>query len=138
MAVATSMGQLVEMIMAQMVAAMSVVRVLSQADMDVSIGEFYAGGTPVWYGYQRTYKLKSTPRTTGLARGGKTVMFSAYLSQSGGYTTGKCPSMATILQHTNYGAVSGLRPAVGSPGYWEKAEMRIKRDLDSTFASFFG
>ena len=136
MAVATSMGQLVEMIMAQMVAAMSVVRSLSEVDMDVSIGEFYAGGTPVMYA--RTGQLKSTPRTTGLARGGKSVMFTAYLNQGGGYSTGKCPSMATILQHTNYGAVQGLRPAVGSPGYWEKAEMRIKRDLDSTFASFFG
>lgn len=129
-------GGLAEIIRPTMVAAMSVVKIKALADMRESIGEFYAGGTPVMYA--RTGQLLSTPRTTGLMGGGNTVSFDAYLNQGGGYSTGKMPSMATILQHTNYGAVAGLRPAVGSPGYWEKAETRIQADLNSVFASFFG
>lgn len=129
---------LAEIIMPTLVSAMSAVEVAAMEDMKESIGDFYAGGTPVPWGYVRTYQLKSTPRVSGLYQGGHMVSFDAYLNSAGGYSTGKRPSMATILQHTNYGAVAGLRAAKGAPGYWEKAEMRIQRDLNRILGSYFG
>ena len=135
--VATSMGQLQAMIMAKMRAAMQVSSTLAEADMHEEVGNFYGSGDPVLY--QRTGAMMNTPTITGVTGGGTTLTFKAYLNDSGGYSTGKQPSMNAVLNLANYGAYGGLRPTAGTyRGFWEKSEVKIRNDVNRIFASFFG
>lgn len=136
MAVARSMEQLQKIIMDEMEKAMHEVEKKSIKRIDDAILYFYSGGTPVKY--QRTGHLMDTRETDPVTRGGLSVNFRAYLNDGvGGYTTGKKPSMAAVLQLTNFGSAAGLRPAVGSTGWWQRAETNIGKDVDSTFARHF-
>lgn len=122
--------------MREIVSAMNEVSHLALQDMKEGTELFYGGGSPTRY--ERTGQLGTTPRITGVTSGGTTASFKAYLNQNGGYTTGKRPSMATVLQLANYGNVSGYRPTVGAKGFWEYSEHLIEDSLNSVFASRFG
>ena len=122
--------------MDEMEKAMNEVEKKSIKRIDNAILRFYSGGTPVKY--QRTGHLMDTRETDPVTRGGLSVNFRAYLDDGvGGYSTGKKPSMAEVLNLTIRGHSSGLRPAVGSLGWWWTAQKDIKNDLDSTFAKHF-
>lgn len=134
--IARSTEQLQKQIMDRMERAMHQVEQKSIKRIDSAILYFYSGGTPV--AYHRTGHLMDTRETDPVTRGGLTVQFRAYLNEGvGGYTTGKRPSMADVLALTNYGGASGLRPAVGNTGWWQRAEDYIHSDFESTFASYF-
>lgn len=133
--IATSMAQLEQQLSNQMRKAMTVANVKAEADLFEETAKFYTGGTPVMY--QRTGQLGSTPMTTPVTGGGKQYSFKAYLNESGGYSTGKKPGMLQVLILANYGGYPGLRPTVGKGGFWQSAEQKIQKDLNTTFASFF-
>lgn len=134
--IATSMAQLEQQMIREMRKAMQVVNIKAEKDLFEETAKFYTGGTPVKY--QRTGALGSTPRVSAITGSGKFLTFKTFLDTSGGYSTGKNPSMLAVLTLANYGSYPGLRPTVGKGGFWESAEQKIQRDLNSTFASFFG
>jgi len=103
----------------------------AEEDMFEEVGNFYAGGEPKKY--ERTGQMMDTPKTRKLSD----LSFEAYLDDSGGYTTGKHPSMADVLELTNEGRFPGLRPAVGSKNYWNRAERKILKHADEAFKSVF-
>lgn len=133
---AKTLAELEKAIMKEIVSAMRETEYMAMGDMNEGIDVFYGGGTPVMY--KRTGQLRSTPKTSGVEVEGKSASFKAYLDQSGGYTTGKQPSMATVLQLANYGNVSGYRPTVGAKGFWEYSEKLIEESLNKAFSSRFG
>lgn len=137
--VANNMAQLETMMLKEMQKAMTVVSAKVEADMYEEVGKFYTGKQPTTY--QRTGRLANTPRTTALTTSGQTVSFEAYLDQSGGYTTGKCPSMTDVLNLTNYGTTSSsvgvLRPAVGRSGYWDRALKKMEKTFNRTMKTYF-
>ena len=124
MPVATSLAQLNQQMMQAVRAAMMEANYMAMGDMHEGTEVFYGGGSPIRY--VRTGKLGSTPRTTGVTSSvggsGGMASFRAYLDQGGAYTTGKRPSMATVLDLANYGGVKGMRPTVGVKGFWEYSE----------------
>lgn len=107
--------------------------------LDEAVPSFYDGGFPTRY--DRTGALGETPETTNLSVSGDTVSFEAKLNNSGGYTSGKRPSMQDVLKLTNNGitnsSVGYLQPAVGRSGYWERAESHMQDDLDSAMSKHF-
>lgn len=119
--------------------------------MKEEIQTFYAGGSPAMY--VRTGKLGNTPMTTPISSSDTTVSFKAYLNKAGGYpsitytyfdgstTTSKAPSMTDVLNLTNYGTTSSsvgkLHPALGGPGYWERATGQFQEILDKNIRSSF-
>ena len=123
-------------IMKEIIAAMHEAEYMAMGDMQEGINAFYSGGQPVMY--NRTGQLGTTPRTSGVTSSGKSASFDAYLSQSGGYNTGKNPSMGTVLQLANYGGVSGYRDTVGTKGFWEYSEGLIEESFYHALASRFG
>lgn len=133
---AKTLAELEKAIMKEIVSTMRETEYMAIGDMDEGIDVFYSGGTPVMY--KRTGQLRSTPKTSGVEVEGNSASFKAYLDQSGGYTTGKQPSMATVLQLANYGNVSGYRPTVGAKGFWEYSEKLIEESLNKAFSSRFG
>ena len=133
--VVSSYEQLRSAILKEMKSAMVEASVKSKIAMEESVNEFYSGGKPVMY--VRTGALANTPSKTNPVQQGNTVSFKTYLNKSGGYSTGKNPSMHAVLILTNNGAYPGLRSAVGKPGYWEKALTGIEDALNSSMASHF-
>ena len=131
--VATNMAELKAMIMREMVAAVQLSSIEANNIMNDAISNFYSGGTPVMY--KRTGQLKSTPETTAVSTTGNAAFYDAYLNDAGGYWTGKQPSMGQVLELTNNGASSGLRPAVGSTGYWNRAEPKFQKALNKALRS---
>lgn len=123
-------------IMEEIIAAMHEAEYMAMGDMHEGIDVFYGGGQPVMY--NRTGQLKTTPKTSGVVSSGKSASFDAYLSQNGGYNTGKNPSMGTVLQLANYGGVSGYRDTVGTKGFWEYSEGLIEDSFHKALASRFG
>lgn len=132
----SNLAALTAEIMTDVVAAMNEVSYLALGDMREGTEMFYGGGTPT--SYVRTGQLGTTPKVTGVTSGGTSAYFTAYLYQGGSYTTGKRPSMATVLDLANYGNVSGYRPTVGAKGFWEYSEHLIEDSLNSVFSSYFG
>ena len=128
MPTATNMAQLEAMIRKEMVAGLQMASIEANEIMNDAIKDFYAGGEPVMY--QRTHQLDQTPETTEISQTGNSAFFDAYLNDSGGYYTGSQPSMSAVLQLTNNGSAPGLRPAVGSTGYWNRAEQKFQKALD--------
>lgn len=132
---ARNLAELNKEIMKVVSAAMKEVNYLALDSMAEGVDMFYNGGSPTKY--ERTDKLRRTPKVSGVLTGSTMASFKAYLDQSGGYTTGKRPSMATVLQLANYGGVSGYRPTVGAKGFWEYSEHLIEDSLNEVFASYF-
>jgi len=135
MATSRNIAELQRDIMKSMQKAVRVTEQKALADMYEETGGFYTGGEPVMY--ERTGALGDTPKTTSPKVNNDSVSFEAYLDQSHGYTTGKNPSMTDVLHLTNDGNYHGLRPAVGKTGFWDRAEEKIEKDLNSTMGSFF-
>lgn len=133
MLVATNMEQLEAMIRKEMVYGLQMASIEANEIMNDAIKDFYAGGEPEMY--QRTHQLDQTPETTDISQTGSSAFFDAYLRDSGGYYTGKEPSMREVLQLTNNGSAPGLRPAVGSAGYWNRAEQKFQNALDNGMRS---
>lgn len=132
----SNMAQLQQALLSKVTQALSVANQKSLNIMKEEVAGFYNGGTPVKY--KRTGQLKGTPTTTGVVTNGNSVSFEAKLDSSGGYSSGRKPSMMQVLRLTNYGDTGGiLRPAVGSPGYWEKAEVRIEQALNDALGKYF-
>lgn len=122
-------------IMEEIVAAMHEAEYMAMGDMQEGTEVFYGGGQPKVY--ERTGQLGTTPRTSGVKTSGKSVSFDAYLSQEGKYSTGKHPSMGTVLELANYGNVSGYKDTVGTKGFWEYSEGLIEESFHRALASRF-
>lgn len=112
------------------------------ADMYEETGDFYAGGEPVMY--QRTGALGDTPHTTPVTASstadGGSVSFKAYLDTSTGYTTGRNPSMKTVLDLANNGGDMTnppMRAVVGKSGFWDRAEEKMEESFKETMEQFF-
>lgn len=135
MRVVNNDSELERMMMDDIAAAMDLAEKKALATMHKAISDFYAGGYPLVY--DRTYQLARTPQITGQKRTQTKVSFTAQLNDKGGYTTGKHPSMAQVLDLTNNGSALGLRPAVGAPGYWDWAEVQIGNDFDAAMSMYF-
>lgn len=136
----SSMAELEAAIMKEMRSAMEEVHEQVPDKMKDTIKqEFYASAEPKLY--VRTEQLQNTPKTMPLSESGKTITFDAKLDNSGGYSTGKKPSMQDVLELTNDGDTSSsvgyLRPAVGSTGYWQKVEKCIEDNLNSAMSKHF-
>ena len=123
-------------IMNEIIAAVKEAEYMAMGDMHEGTEVFYGGGQPVRY--TRTGELGRTPRTSGVSTGSHSASFRAYLDQSNVYTTGKRPSMATVLDLANYGNVSGYRPTVGTKGFWEYSEMLIQESFYDALDKRFG
>lgn len=133
--VITSFEQLQKALQDELKQALEETARKSEQDMKEAIDYFYSGGTPKLY--ERTGKMEKTPKTTPVSVSGNGGEFKAYLDQSGGYSTGKNPSMGQVLDLTNDGHSDGLRPAVGHTGYWDKAEQAIGQDFDDIMRKHF-
>ena len=140
MPVASSIGELEQMLRQQLQNAMQVVQAKAEADMFEEVGSFYSGGSPTIY--RRTGGLGSSPRTTGLSVGGNSVSFEAYLEPpsytvpnpdftSRGYASYFSPLQAMNAAEYHFANVRGR------PGFWQRSEKRIEQDLNNTIASFF-
>lgn len=123
-------------IMNEIIAAVKEAEYMAMGDMHEGTEVFYGGGQPKRY--TRTEQLGRTPRTSGVTSGSHMATFRAYLDQSHVYTTGKRPSMATVLDLANYGNVSGYRPTVGAKGFWEYSEQLIQESFYDALAKRFG
>lgn len=132
----------------QMNTAMGQIRTQAEADMKAETAGYYEGTVPVIY--KRTYHLKNSPKTSGITSSASEVSFEAYLDQ--GYTypsitygrqrPSKSPTMTDVLNLTNYrtsahSSVGYLHPAIGIPGFWERANDRMKNTVTSTLKNFF-
>ena len=122
-------------IMSQITAAVQEAEYMAMGDMHEGLDVFYSVQPSV---YRRTGQMASTPRTSGVTSSSHMAKFRAYLEKSGGYSTGKHPSMATVLVLANYGGVSGYRPTVGVKGFWEYSESLIEQSFYRAMASRFG
>ncbi len=103
---------------------------------------FYTGGDPVMY--QRTGALGDTPRTTAVSvssdAGGASATFTAYLDTNHSYSTGRNPSMETVLDLANNGGdmtSPPMRAVVGKSGFWDRAEDSMQDILDDTVSEYF-
>lgn len=136
---ASSMAELERILTQQMEKAMRVVSEKVLADMYEETGEFYTQGKP--RRYVRTGGLGSSPRTTALTKGGKTVSFDAYLEPPhyivpnpkfnppySSYFTG-----IQVLQ----AAEKGKARILGKPGFWERSLKDIEKEIRTTLPQFF-
>ena len=134
--------QLNAMIMKDLKKAAQVASEKMLADMYEETGDFYAGGEPVMY--QRTGALGDTPKTTAVSSvssaDGGTVSFKAYLDTYTQYTTGRKPSMKTVLDLANNGGDMTnppMRAVVGKSGFWDRAEEKMEESFKETMEQFF-
>lgn len=144
MPVASSMGELEQMLRHQLQNAMQVVQAKAEADMFEETGNFYTVGSPTIY--QRTGGLGSSPRTTGLSVGGNTISFEAYLDQNQGWYGRGNPNPAfTSRGYASYFSPLQILNAAeyhfanvrGRPGFWHRSELRIEKDFHNTLSNFF-
>lgn len=141
MAAASSMAELQLQILTEMSAAMAGAQVGMKADMEHALDSFYDGGSPKKY--NRTYKMRNTPKTSPLSMTATSVTYDAYLDQSGGYTSGSKPSMGEVLRLANDGTPfttkNGYpaRPTVGTGQFWQRAEKDFEQTLDENMSRYF-
>ena len=142
MGTARNAKQLNAMIMKDLKKAAQVASEKMLSDMYEETEDFYTGGEPSMY--QRTGALGDTPRTTAVSVAssteGGTVSFKAYLDTSTQYTTGKNPSMKTVLDLANNGGdmtSPPMRAVVGQPGFWDRAQDKMEESFKETMDRFF-
>ncbi len=144
MPVATSMGELENMLRTELRVAMQEVRTKDLEDMLKETQRFYTIGNPRIY--QRTGALGSSPRTTPLSGGGNTVSFEAYLNQNQGWYGRGNPNPAfTSRGYASYFSPLQILNAAeyhfarvkGRPGFWHRSELRFQINLDRTLATHF-
>lgn len=143
MPTAKNMKQLNQMLMKNLQKALDEANRKILEDMCEETEDFYTGGTPVKY--QRTGALGDTPRTTAVSSkttsNGGSASFDAYLDTSEQYTTGKRPSMKTVLTLANKGSDMTnppMRAVVGKPGFWDRARDKMEDRLKDAISHFFG
>ena len=144
MPTAKNMKALKNMLLAELAAAMYEAKLKSLDALKDGTDYFYEGTSPKMY--KRTGKLGNTPSVTNVdlrsTGSSMSASFNAYLDASGGYTTGKKPSMKSVLELANYGISptepDHLRATVGNRGFWEKSEENIEQILNETIAKHFG
>lgn len=134
--VAHSMEELQAQMLTRLTKSMNVVSDKVLGDMYEQTGDFYTGGTPVMY--ERTGALGDTPRTTAPNITGDSVSFEAYLDTNHAYSTGKKPSMATVLELANTGSYPGYRSPVGKTGFWDKALENMEKTFNDVMQKTFG
>lgn len=136
---ARNSAELKKMLLKEARKAMTVVSKKAMADMQEETAGFYAGTTPKQY--ERTGALMDTPSTTPISAKGDELEFSAYLDDTGSYTTGKNPTMHDVLEladrDNRSSSVGYLAPVVGNGGFWERSEAKIEKDFNETFTKFF-
>ena len=138
----TLSGQLKKQILSELQGAVSKAAAKTMDDMNDAIDTFYSGGQPKKY--IRTGALGDTPRTTPVQSSGNTISFTAYLDTSHVYSTADQPSMGQVLDLANYGIPwqtgggGWAHPTVGSPGFWEEAQEKMKKTIEDTLKSQFG
>lgn len=124
----------------KMYSAMQVVQAKAEADMFEETGNYYTAGAPVLY--PRTGALGASPRTSGLASGGNTVSFEAYLEEPS--YSGVNAYLRSLGYSSHFDGYTALNAAEthtyrtkGRSGFWARSEQKFERDLNSTMASFF-
>lgn len=128
---ASSLAALEAQLRAELQAAMSEAADKMFGDLQEEVAGYYTGSPKR---YQRTFQLLSTPTLDPPSGGGNSVTFRVYLNPAGGYTTGCYPSMATVLNWTNYGGGG----TIGNHGFWERAEAKMGNSFNSVLAAHFG
>lgn len=140
MPVASSMGELEQMLRHQLQSAIQVVQAKAEADMYEETGKYYTAGAPVLY--PRTGALGASPRTSGLTAGGNSVSFEAYLEEpSYAGVNAYLQSLGFSSKFDGYTALNAAETHTyrtkGRSGFWARSEQKIEQDLNSTLASFF-
>lgn len=138
---ANSLAELEKMIKDEMRKAM---KNISRESLDIMKQEtagFYTGGSPSMY--ERTGALGQTPKVEPIKDSGNVMELEAKLDDSHVYGTGDQPGMAQVLQLADQGkpwrTKNGklARPNVGTTGFWERADNRIKVAAFQEFAERF-
>ena len=143
MPTARNMRQLNAMLTNQLRKAMKETKEAVLADMQEATDRFYAGGQPIRY--ERTGALGETPDTTPVVmtfnENGGSGSFEAYLDTSHQYTTGKRPSMKTVLNLANDWTSPPpphhLRETAGEPEFWESAEKEMEKSFHTIIKENF-
>lgn len=143
MITARNMNQVNQLLMKKIQQAMKEVQQNALSDMQKETARFYEGTQPT--SYHRTGALGQTPRVSDLtssksSTGGK-VSFNAYLDDTHQYTTGRQPTMRTILTMANQGGSMKNPPMAaldGNPGFWDRSKEEIERELKQTMTRYFG
>lgn len=136
--VASDMKQLEAMLSKEIRKAVHTASEKMESDLYEEVYGFYTGGEPKVY--KRTGALGDTPRTTAISQDGNTVSMDIYLDLKHRYTTGKHPTMYQVLNVANdhsYASRYILNPPVGSQGFWDRAEIKMKDTYNQTMRSFF-
>lgn len=140
MPAARSMAELEQMLRKELQVAMNEVQVQSLADMLTETHNFYSSGHPKIY--QRTGQLGNSPRVTGITGGGNTLSFRAYL-QLGSYhvpnpafTSRGYASYFSPLQVMN-AAEYHFAHVLGRPGFWNRSQLKMERNLNRAMSSHF-
>lgn len=142
MAQAKNMKQLNKMLENHLKRAMKSAANRALSDMrDETVG-FYTDTAPKRY--ERTGALGETPRVTDVqissSESGSSATFKAYLDQEHQYSTGRGPSMKTVLEHANRGGDMSnppMRAVVGNSGFWERAEVKMEQSFNDELARHF-
>lgn len=143
MATAKNMKQLNKLLQNQLRRAMKESSHQALSDMrDETVG-FYTNTAPK--SYVRTGALGESPRVSAtkyvLSGNEQMASFKAYLDTSHTYTTGKRPSMATVLDIANKGLAAAtkhkMRNVVGNIGIWDDALINIEKSYDQIMSKYF-
>lgn len=143
MATAKNMKQLNQLLQNQLNRAMKESAHEALSDMrDETVG-FYTDTSPEKY--NRTGSLGETPRVSTveyITNGDiQVASFRAYLDTNYTYTTGKRPSMATVLDIANRGLTAAkqhqMRNVVGNIGIWDDALVNIEKSFDQIMRKYF-
>lgn len=143
MAKARNTKQLNALLMLHLNRAMNEAAFKSLSDMRDETVDFYTGEQPKIY--QRTGELAQTPAVSKVSssstQNGGSASFEAYYNTQHKYTTGKRPSMATVLDVANRGLTAAkehnLRPAVGKTGFIDRAEEKVKKSTIDALSKHF-
>ena len=111
-------------------AAMRETRNKVETDLKENVEHFYDSPDPKTY--IRTGTLKESPNVSEVDFGGNWSSFYAEMDDGIQYNTGTF-SGTEVLYATEYGEYG----VIGNPGYWEKTEENIQKNLDESFGAHF-
>ena len=102
-----------------------------ETDLKENVAHFYK--TPNPKTYDRTYTLRDeSPKVSDIDFGGNWAGFHAEMDDGISYNTGTF-SGTEVLYATEYGEYG----VIGNPGYWQKTEDNIQKNIDESFGSHF-
>lgn len=140
MPVATSFGQIRQMIGQEIQVAMNELSAKALEDMKEETMNFYSIGSPTIY--TRTGKLGSSPRVTGVSGGGDYYSFDMYLEPQSytvpnpAFTQRGYASYFSPLQILN-AAEYHFAHVLGRPGFWNRSRLKVEHDGMKIFSSHF-